>query len=76
MYIAPLNEVWDKKFLQAQYTKEFWTEAVPSNSQSEDLIITKIYKDWANKGLISILSLPIYFDYEFIWILIYPEKSI
>lgn len=45
MYIAPLNEVWDKKFLQAQYTKEFWTEAVPSNSQSEDLIITKIYKD-------------------------------
>ena len=65
IYIAPTNEVWDKKFLKYLYKKEFWTEAIPSNNPSGELILTKIYDDGAGKGYMTTLSLPIFFDSEF-----------
>ena len=65
MYIAPSNDIWDKDFLKYLYTKEFWTEAIPSNNPSGELVLTKIYDDGAGKGFMTTLSLPIFFDEEF-----------
>lgn len=65
MYIAPSNDIWDKDFLKYLYTKEFWTEAIPSNNPSGELVLTKIYDDGAGKGFMTTLSLPIFFDEKF-----------
>lgn len=55
----------NKKFIEELYTKDFWLDAIHVNNPKKDLIITDIYLDSANKGLITTLSLPVYLDNEF-----------
>jgi len=59
IYLAPSNQVWGKEFLTSLYKKEFWTEAIPYNNPTGELILTKLYEDAAGKGYMTTLSLPI-----------------
>ena len=69
IYMAPSNEIWEESFLTSQYKKEFWTEAIPSNNPSGELVLTKLYEDGAGKGYLSTLSLPIFNDDQFMGVL-------
>jgi GGDEF domain-containing protein len=69
IYLAPSNDIWDDKFLKYQFTKEFWTEAIPENNPSGELVLTKVYDDGMGKGYITTLSLPIFKDDVFMGVL-------
>jgi diguanylate cyclase (GGDEF)-like protein len=69
IYLAPTHQIWGKDFLEKQYKKEFWTEAIPDNNPSEGLVITKLYKDGVGKGYMTTLSLPIIHNEVFMGVL-------
>lgn len=65
IYLAPTDMEMTKDFIEELYTKDFWIDALFKNNPNKDLIITDIYFDSANKGLMTSLSLPVYFNNDF-----------
>ena len=65
IYLAPTEIEMNDNFIYKLYEKSFWTDALLENNPNKDLIITDIYLDYANKGLMTTLSLPVYFNDTF-----------
>lgn len=60
IYLAPSKLKANKTFIESQFKKNFWIEAIPVNNKSNELLLTKLYKDGLSYEILTTLSLPIF----------------
>lgn len=66
IYVAPDPAIADFRFSEVVQTKEFWVQAVPENNPDRRQIITNLYDDYFEQGLMISISSPVVIDDQFI----------
>jgi len=69
MYSVPHSSIKDTQFSSDYYAKNYWLKAQPDLNIDRQLVITKVYQDFAGKGDLVTFSLPVYFEDEFLGII-------
>lgn len=65
LYISPEYILENDKQFKSIYNLAFWQEAVPRNNPKKSLVITELYIDAAGKGVMTTLSMPVFYKNQF-----------
>ncbi|MGA1933209.1 diguanylate cyclase [Arcobacter sp. YIC-464] len=64
IFLAPYSFTPTANFIEEQYEKNFWVEAIKKNNPTQDIVLTDLYIDGVSNDLLTTLSLPISDDYN------------
>ncbi len=69
MYSVPNVQLEFAQFDGNIYSKEYWVNSMPNQNRQRRLVTSNVYLDSAGQGYLVTLSLPIYFEEEFLGII-------